>query len=920
VGRKMDVGLLTSKHIRKTTKQMVVYLVLLVILIPVLIHKQEFTTNSLPNTQEEKLFETAQSNDMANYSIINNEFNIFYEDIIIKDDLAIINNKFSIIIYNITNPEKPKILSESIRCISEILKMQVDDDTLFIGFDFYQSVIHMSKIQAYNISNPTIIEPIGCFLYYNIYDFVIKDDYGYITTNRNRMLIISVQDPANMHIVGEYGSFSSDYYKIEVSENYTILYGNDYNKFVMFFDVSDKENPILAYIATDFYSIKDAIIDDDILFLLSINSFISVNISNLYSPQYLVSYGVSSTRSLFINEGYAYIKSPSRILIVDARDPNDFDFITYYSLNELNASYVSSMDFYENYTLFTCGVGGISVYNSSGFISFSKIFQSGIGDGKDIQYENGLCYILENNRLNIINASNLSNLTVISSYELDYTTDMQIENNQAYILTISRIWILNVSDPKNITKLGEINVYNPTLFKVHNNFVAVVGNDLFLFDVTIPQAASLLDQTSYSSIYIRAIEMNNETIMLTDVGDDLVLYDYSNPFNIQYIRTIDIYGYYNIERFFLCENYLFGFSYYGSEIIVLNITDILSAAYFIIDEFDYGVYDIFVENNLMYLTSWHSALAVYNISNLLDIFLYGEIDLLSQPILDAGNRLYVENNTIFLLNEEGALQIIGLDSDNDYLANYLEEEVYFTTTGLNDSDSDLILDGYEIHYGMNPLNASDASEDYDNDNLTNLEEFQYFSNPLLRDSDFDCLLDEEELTIYNTNITCFDTDFDLLVDGYEIYVSLTNPLINDTDNDRLLDGEEVIFFATNPLNNDTDSDDMDDYFEVYYDLNPLDPSDRDLDLDMDGLLNFEEYMYNTRPDSADSDFDYYTDLEEIEFGSDPLDPLDFPNYPKTFTTSFAGYKGFSVFISTVFVICIVTIAFRFRKNKGERVD
>ncbi|NPE07167.1 MAG: hypothetical protein GNW80_02700 [Asgard group archaeon] len=915
----MEVGA-SFNRIHKIRKQSIVYLILLVIVIPVFTHKQEFTTDSIPNTKDERLYETAQSSVLANFSIINNDFNIFYKDIIIKDDLAIINNKFSIIIYNITKPEEPKKLSESIKCISEILKMEVDGDTLFIGFNFDLSTSYMTKIQVYNISDPTIIEPTGCFLYYNFQDFVIEDGFGYIATIRNRMLIINVQDPTNMHIVGELGGFSSISYNIDVEGNCSILYANEYFDPVLFVDVSDKENPILAYIGLNYYEIVDAKIYDDTLFLLSSSSFISVNISDIYSPQYLVSYSIMYTSTFYNNEGYVYIEDNFRILILDVRDPSDFDFIAYYNFNDLNAPYVSSMDFFENYTLFTCGTGGISVYNTTGFTSFSKIYQSGLDGGKEIEYENGLCYILENNRLDVINASNLSNLTVISSYEVDYTTDMQIDNNRAYILTVDRIEILNISNPMNITKLGEINVDNPMAFSVHNDFVAVVGNSLYLFDVTLPHAASLLDSIFVTTAYINALEMTNETIMMTDFGDVIILFDYSNPFNIQLINTVHTFSYYSIERFFLYENYLFGVSSYEEVIVVLNITDIPTASYFLIEDFNYDINDIFVENDLMYVASSFSAATVYNISNLHNIVLFSEIDLLSQPILETGYRLDVENNTIFLLNEEGALQIVGLDSDDDYLANYLEEKTYFTTTGSQDSDSDFIFDGYEIHHGLNPLNAGDASEDFDNDNLTNLEEFQYFSNPKLSDSDFDCVLDEKEITIYNTNITSPDTDFDLLIDGFEIYVSLTDPLGNDSDADLLLDGEEVLIYSTDPQKNDTDSDSMDDYFEIYYSLNPLDPSDRYLDLDMDGLLNFEEYQYNTRPDCADSDFDFYSDLEEIENGTDPLDPSDFPDYPKIFTTSFAGYEELSVFISTIFVLGFITIIIRLRRNRGARID
>ena len=45
------------------------------------------------------------------------------------------------------------------------------------------------------------------------------------------------------------------------------------------------------------------------------------------------------------------------------------------------------------------------------------------------------------------------------------------------------------------------------------------------------------------------------------------------------------------------------------------------------------------------------------------------------------------------------------------------------TEASNDTDGDNIPDLWELHYGLDPFNASDAAEDPDKDNYTNLEEF-----------------------------------------------------------------------------------------------------------------------------------------------------------------------------------------------------
>ena len=77
----MDVGALISKHKNISRKHFVVYLILLFIIIPVLNFRQEFEANSISNTPDENSFVKEQANKMMNYSIINNDLNIFYKDI-----------------------------------------------------------------------------------------------------------------------------------------------------------------------------------------------------------------------------------------------------------------------------------------------------------------------------------------------------------------------------------------------------------------------------------------------------------------------------------------------------------------------------------------------------------------------------------------------------------------------------------------------------------------------------------------------------------------------------------------------------------------------------------------------------------------------------------------------------------------------
>ena len=61
-------------------------------------------------------------------------------------------------------------------------------------------------------------------------------------------------------------------------------------------------------------------------------------------------------------------------------------------------------------------------------------------------------------------------------------------------------------------------------------------------------------------------------------------------------------------------------------------------------------------------------------------------------------------------------------------------------------------DQWELVYGLNPNDKSDAALDLDGDGLTNLEEYQAGANPLNPDSDGDGYNDSEEV-IYGQDPT-----------------------------------------------------------------------------------------------------------------------------------------------------------------------
>ena len=201
----------------------------------------------------------------------------------------------------------------------------------------------------------------------------------------------------------------------------------------------------------------------------------------------------------------------------------------------------------------------------------------------------------------------------------------------------------------------------------------------------------------------------------------------------------------------------------------------------------------------------------------------------------------------------------------------------------DDDDNDIMSDAFEIYYGLDPLDSSDATDNPDEDAFINFEEYAFGTNPnaTTLDSDSDGLPDSFEVAL-DLNHLDTDTDGDMLDDHYEIFNAL-DPLNSsdaegDTDGDTFTNLDEYLF-GTNPndATADTDGDGLPDTFEIA----TLLTSHLSADSDGDNLSDYEEVNYDgdpynyipgadTNPNASDTDADTFQDDVELLFGTDPI--------------------------------------------------
>jgi len=316
----------------------------------------------------------------------------------------------------------------------------------------------------------------------------------------------------------------------------------------------------------------------------------------------------------------------------------------------------------------------------------------------------------------------------------------------------------------------------------------------------------------------------------------------------------------------------------------------------------YGIYAKIEGNHFIYLNNTYSEdIDSDNLDDVFEIMLgldpetndtdsdglddiiefYGDTD----PLLnDTDNDGLIDGDEvlIYLTNATNP------DTDNDGLSDGDEVLIHTTDPLELDTEGDGMDDYYEILNDLDPF-VNDTALDYDSDGLNNLDEFLYDTSANNNDTDSDGLLDGEEVHTHNTNPLLQDTDTDLLTDFEEIITFLTNATNPDTEGDGIEDGYEI-FNDLDPLSddagldhdsdglinllefqigsyaNDSDSDDdtMPDGYEYDNDLNLL-VDDTTLDYDFDGLSNILECQLGSYANDPDSDNDGLPDYWEYTY-------------------------------------------------------
>ncbi len=388
------------------------------------------------------------------------------------------------------------------------------------------------------------------------YDITVEGNYAYVYCDE--LIIVDISDLGEPVKTGSVPVNNNNSGSIVISNNTAFL--ASYSDGVIVVDVTDKSNPSIIDTYNGITGLADISVMNNTAYALSItlNKFISLNISDPLNITQLDDLNVSSPEKFSIDGNYAYIAEGSgseSINIINISNPSNLQQVTKFNLTDNSNKPLRGYTVTVNNGIAYAGCTGSSwiviadVSNPSAPAELGKIqLSDGFGRPRSIDVSGNNLYMSLSftaesfYKIDVSNPSLPSVADVLAQPTFAYWN--YAYGNQLYISSVERLWIYDISDKNNPLLAASYPDYEMfTRIFVENDYLyGIKGGDLRILDVSNHSAIN--DVATYTPQSAGAFEFfakGNFAYLLSGAGLPILeIVDISNKSNPVYSGEIDL--------------------------------------------------------------------------------------------------------------------------------------------------------------------------------------------------------------------------------------------------------------------------------------------------------------------------------------------------------------------------------------------
>lgn len=461
----------------------------------------------------------------------------YINDFCIAHDFAYLAcHKIGLAVYNISDPEN-MVLAGNYDSVNFTTCIDVSGQYVYL--------IDQPSLHVIDISEPTFPDKISTYeidIPENnwINNIRINDNYAYVETNYNGLIVLDINDPENILEIGRY--FQENYYSSGINFHNGLAYISVPDSGFLVLNISDPAN-IFTIGSVDAQGGNNAIYGNYVY--LTGRGYTIIDIENNEQPIIISQYDTpDEIWDVELKDDYAFLAAnDSGMRVLDISDKSKPIEIGSFSTPHL----INNIDIHNNYAYLPAWDSGLYIVDVSTPENPFQVGHFNIEFAFDIEVKGNYAYLINARKssLIVINILEPSNPVEVGRYTNNSAAywDIVLSGDYAYLASDEYgLSIIDISDPEDPYEVSNYTYPMLHIFglDVEGSFAYLTGSPgLMIIDISDPFHPIEISSGPYSGTSNVLVE--NNFAYVTNYSDILTIYDVTDPENKEEI------GYYKLE-------------------------------------------------------------------------------------------------------------------------------------------------------------------------------------------------------------------------------------------------------------------------------------------------------------------------------------------------------------------------------------